>query len=68
MTTVRDAAKILKVSVSRVHQFIDDGRLRGQLVNPRLYLVNTEDVRKLATVPRVSGAAGHRRKKTRRAS
>ena len=62
MTTVKDAAKILKVSVRRVHDFIAEGRLRAERITPRLYLLDLKDIEKFAKIPRKTGAAGHAKK------
>lgn len=67
MTTVKDAAKILKVSTRRVHQFIEDGRLRATPINPRMYMLDVNEVKKLASIPRKTGGAGHHGKKKRKA-
>jgi predicted site-specific integrase-resolvase len=61
MTTIREAAKILNVSISRVHQFLRDGRLQGEKLTPNLYVVDVNDVKRLAKIPRKTGGAGHRR-------
>ena len=66
MTTVAEAAKLLKVSVRRVHDFITEGRLPAKMITPRLYLLDLKDIEKFAKIPRKTGAAGHAKKALRR--
>lgn len=63
MTTVAEAAEILKVSPRRVLQFITEGRLAAQRVTPRLYLLNLDDVKRFAEKPRETGNPALRKSK-----
>ena len=55
MVTVQEAAKRLKVSRSRVQQFIDEGRLPAQKLTARMYVVDAADLKEFAKIQRKPG-------------
>lgn len=66
MLTVSEAADLLGVSPRRVHKFLSEGRLRYVRKSPRLFLLRPSDVRRFKLIPRLSGAAGHKKNLRRR--
>ena len=46
-----EAATVLGVSVRRVHQMVDEGKLRRFVLTSRFWLVHREDVATLAADP-----------------
>ena len=52
---VKKAAEILKVSEPRVHQFIAEGRLHAEKLNPLLLMLDPVEVRRLARTRRPTG-------------
>ena len=61
MLTVKEAAELIGVSVRRVHCFLDDGRLPFVRKSPRLFLIRPRDAERFAKIPRLTGAAGHKK-------
>ena len=55
MITVSRAAQVLGVSRRRVLQFIQDGRLKGEQVTPRLWLLDAGDVSRFGREERRPG-------------
>lgn len=55
MTTVAEAAKVLKITPGRVRRFINEGRLRAHRVNARLYLVDVDDLARFSQILREPG-------------
>ena len=66
MLTVTEAAAVIGVSPRRVHKFLDEGRLPFVRKSPRLFLLRPQDVTRFAKLPRLSGAAGHKKNRRRR--
>jgi excisionase family DNA binding protein len=52
--SVREVSEELGVSICRVHQFIDDGRLNPTMIG-NIYLIPESDVRKMKASPRRPG-------------
>ena len=59
---VREAAEFLGLSVSRMHQLIEEYSLEIFELNPRYKLVKEEDVDRLAEMDRPDGIHKDRRK------
>jgi len=55
LITVAEAAALLGVTPRRVRKFIEEGRLQGEPVNPRLWLVYRSSVERFARAPRRGG-------------
>lgn len=64
MTTVVEAAKRLKVTPGRVRKFINEGRLKAERINSRLYLVDAIDLERFARLHRVPGNPLMRKNRT----
>ena len=66
MLTVTESAEHIGVTPRRVYRLIQDGRLRCVRKGPRTILLRPSDVKRFAAIPRLSGAAGHKKNLRRR--
>ena len=53
--TTEEAARILKVSTRLVTKWAKQGRIRGRLLHQTMWLLDADDVRRFAAIPRKPG-------------